>query len=117
MFSLWQKNQCLSILSDSFITHYFKYIAVIPRIRPLKRKEYYHLGWSIMVSNMKSKLLIFLLAVSLVANAYFVLFEEQPSLEKGQVQEMQAQINELQKENENLQAQLKQDNESLKSYS
>ena len=66
---------------------------------------------------MKSKLLIFLLALSLVANAYFILFEEQPSLEKGQVQEMQAQINDLQKENENLQAQLNQDNESLKSYS
>jgi predicted S18 family serine protease len=66
---------------------------------------------------MKSKLLIFLLALSLVANAYFILFEEQPSLEKGQVQEMQEQINDLQKENENLQAQLNQDNESLKSYS
>jgi predicted S18 family serine protease len=70
-----------------------------------------------MVSSMKSKLLIFLLALSLVANAYFILFEEQPSLEKGQVQEMQAQINDLQKKNENLQAQLNQDNESLKSYS
>lgn len=65
---------------------------------------------------MKSKLLIFLLALSLVANAYFVLFEEQPSVEKGQVQNMQDQINELQQENENLQAQLNQDNESLKSY-
>lgn len=70
-----------------------------------------------MVSSMKSKLLIFLLVLSLVANAYFVLFEERPSLEKGQVQDIQAQINELQKENENLQAQLNQDNESLKSYS
>lgn len=69
-----------------------------------------------MVSGMKSKLLIFLLALSLVANAYFVLFEEQPSLEKRQVQNMQSQINELQRENENIQAQLNQDNESLKSY-
>lgn len=34
---------------------------------------------------MKSKLLVFLLAISLVANAYFVLFEEQPSFEEGQV--------------------------------
>jgi predicted S18 family serine protease len=69
-----------------------------------------------MVGSMKSKLLIFLLALSLVANAYFVLFEERPSLEKEQVQEMQTQINNLQKENENLQAQMNQDNESLKSY-
>jgi predicted S18 family serine protease len=69
-----------------------------------------------MVGDMKSKLLVFLLALSLVANAYFVLFEEQPSLEKGQVQEMQAQINSLQKENEDLRAQINQDNESLKSY-
>ena len=66
---------------------------------------------------MKSKLLIFLLALSLVANAYFVLVEEQTSLEKGQAQEMQTRINDLQKENEKLQAQLNQDNESLKSYS
>jgi predicted S18 family serine protease len=69
-----------------------------------------------MVSSMKSKLLILLLALSLVANAYFVLSEEQPSLEKRQVQNMQAQINELQRENENFQEQLNQDNESLKSY-
>jgi predicted S18 family serine protease len=69
-----------------------------------------------MGSSMKSKLLIFLLALSLVANAYFILFEEQPSLEKEQVQNMQAQINELQKENEILRAQINQDNESLKSY-
>lgn len=69
-----------------------------------------------MVSSMKSKLLIFLLALLLIANAYFVLIE-QPAPEKGQVQEMQAQINDLQKENENLQAQLNQDNQSLKSYS
>ena len=65
---------------------------------------------------MKSKLLIFLLVLSLVANAYFVLFEEQPSLEKGQVENMQTRINSLQKENENLQAQVNQNNQSLKSY-
>jgi predicted S18 family serine protease len=66
---------------------------------------------------MKSKLLIFLLVLSLVTNAYFVLSEGQSSVEKSQVQDMQAQINNLQQENENLQAQLNQDNESLKSYS
>ena len=65
---------------------------------------------------MKSKLLVFLLVLSLVANAYFVLFAEQPSLEKGQVEEMQTHINSLQKENENLQAQVNQNNQSLKSY-
>lgn len=70
-----------------------------------------------MFGNMKLKLLTFLLALSLVANAYFViLFEEQPSLNKGQVQEMQTSINNLQKENENLQAQINQDNQSLRSY-
>jgi predicted S18 family serine protease len=61
-------------------------------------------------------LLVFLLVLSLVANAYFVLFAEQPSLEKGQVEEMQTHINSLQKENENLQAQVNQNNQSLKSY-
>jgi predicted S18 family serine protease len=66
---------------------------------------------------MKSNLLTFLLALSLVANAYFViLFEEQPSLNKGQVQVMQTSINNLQKENEALQAQINMDNQSLKSY-
>ena len=34
-----------------------------------------------MAGGMKSKLLVFLLVLSLVANAYFVLFEEQPSFE------------------------------------
>ena len=70
-----------------------------------------------MVSKIKSRFLIFLLVFSLVANAYFILVEEHPSLEKEQVQEMQGQINELQKENENLKEQLNQDNESFKSYS
>ncbi len=65
---------------------------------------------------MKSKLLVFLLILSLVANAYFVFFEEQPSFEGEQVQEMQARINTLQTENENLQAQINQNNESLQSY-
>jgi predicted S18 family serine protease len=65
---------------------------------------------------MKSKLLIFLLALSLVANAYFVLFEEQPSLDKEHVQDMQININNLQKENEDLHAQINQNNQSLQSY-
>jgi len=65
---------------------------------------------------MKSKFLVFLLVISLVANAYFVLFEEQPSLEGGQIQEMQTRINSLETENENLKAQINQNNESLHSY-
>lgn len=69
-----------------------------------------------MVGCMKSKFLVFLLIFSLVANAYFVFFEEQPSFEGEQVQEMQARINTLQTENENLQAQINQNNESLQSY-
>jgi predicted S18 family serine protease len=70
-----------------------------------------------MVGSMKSKLLTFLLALSLVANAYFViLYEEHPSPDNGQVQEMQNTINSLQRENENIKTQLYQDNQSLKSY-
>jgi predicted S18 family serine protease len=70
-----------------------------------------------MVNSLKSKLLTFLLALSLVANAYFVIsFEEQTYNDKGQVQEMQTTLNILQKENENLQAQINQANQSLKSY-
>ena len=65
---------------------------------------------------MKSKLLAFLLAVSLIANAYFVLFEEQPSFDEEQIQEMQDRINFLETENENLEAQLNQSNQSLQSY-
>jgi predicted S18 family serine protease len=65
---------------------------------------------------MKSKLLIFLLAISLVANAYFVMFEEQPSSEEGQIQEMQTRINTLETENKNLKTQINQNNESLQSY-
>jgi len=66
---------------------------------------------------MKSKLLTFLLALSLVANIYFViLFERQPTPDMGQVQEIQTSLNDLQKENENLKAQINQDNQSLKSY-
>lgn len=65
---------------------------------------------------MRSKLLVFLLAISLIANAYFVLFEEQPSFEEEQIQEMQARINTLEKENENYKARINQDNESLQSY-
>jgi predicted S18 family serine protease len=70
-----------------------------------------------MVNSLKSKLLTFLLALSLVANTYFVIsFEEQTYNDKGQVQEMQTTLNNLQKENENLQAQINQANQSLKSY-
>ncbi|MCC4765323.1 ATP-dependent protease [Methanosarcina sp. DH1] len=65
---------------------------------------------------MKSKLLVFLLVISLFANAYFVLFEEQPSFEGKQVQEMQTQINSLETENKNLKTQINQSNESLQSY-
>lgn len=65
---------------------------------------------------MRSKFLILLLVVSLIANAYFVLFEEQPGLEGEQIQKMQDQINNLEVENENLQSQLDQNNESLQSY-
>jgi len=70
-----------------------------------------------MVNSLKSKLLTFLLALSLVANTYFVIsFEEQTYNDKGQVQEMQTTLNNLQKEKENLQAQINQANQSLKSY-
>jgi len=65
---------------------------------------------------MKSKFLVFLLVISLAANAYFVLFEEQPSFEEGQIQEMQTHINSLETENENLKTQINQNNESLQSY-
>lgn len=65
---------------------------------------------------MKSKFLVFLLTISLIANAYFVLFEEQPSFEEGQIQEMQTRINSLETENENLRTQVNQNNESLQSY-
>jgi predicted S18 family serine protease len=65
---------------------------------------------------MKSKLLISLLAISLIANAYFILSEEQPFLEKGQIQEMQTRMNNLQKENEEFKTQINQNNLSLKSY-
>lgn len=43
-----------------------------------------------MVSSVKSKLLVFLLAFSLIVNIYFIfLFEEQPFSEKGQFKELQ----------------------------
>lgn len=65
---------------------------------------------------MKSKILVFLLVLSLLANAYFVWFEEQPVVEGEKVQEIQAHVNSLEAENENLKAQINQNNESLKSY-
>lgn len=64
---------------------------------------------------MKSKLLTFLLVLSLVANAYFVWFQPTPPGSE-QVQEMQASINSLEKENERLETQITQNNQSLQSY-
>jgi ATP-dependent Lon protease len=65
----------------------------------------------------KYKLLTFLLALSLVTNAYFVISSDgMPDLYKGQIEEMLAGISHLHKENENLQAQTNQDNQSLESY-
>jgi ATP-dependent Lon protease len=66
---------------------------------------------------MKSKLLTFLLALSLVANAYFVISSEgMPDLYKGQIEEMLASLNSPHKVNGNLQAQTNQDNRSLNSH-
>ncbi len=66
---------------------------------------------------MKSKLLTFLLALSLVANAYFVISSEgMPTLYKGQIEEMLASLNNPQKVNGNLQAQTNQNNQSLNSH-
>lgn len=64
---------------------------------------------------MKSKLLTFILVLSLVANAYFILFEPAP-VEGEQVQKMQAEINSLETENKRLEMQIVQDNQSLQSY-
>jgi predicted S18 family serine protease len=64
---------------------------------------------------MKSKLLAFILVLSLIANAYLLLFEQAPT-EGEQVQEMQAQINSLETENKRLETQIAQDNKSLQSY-
>jgi predicted S18 family serine protease len=65
---------------------------------------------------MKSKFLVVLLILSLFANAYFVMLEEQPSFEGKKVQEMQSRINSLETENENLKSEINQSNESLQSY-
>lgn len=67
------------------------------------------------INYMKSKLLAFILVLSLTANAYLLLFEQTP-VEGEQVQEMQAQINSLEKENEILETQVSQNNQSLASY-
>ncbi|AAM31609.1 ATP-dependent protease La [Methanosarcina mazei Go1] len=64
---------------------------------------------------MKSKLITVILVLSLFANAYFLLFEQTP-VEGEQVQEMQAQINSLERENEILETQISQNNQSLNSY-
>ena len=65
---------------------------------------------------MESKFFVFLLILSLVANAYFISLEEQPLIEKIQVQEIKIRINNLQKENDGLQAQINQDNKLLQFY-
>ncbi len=65
---------------------------------------------------MKSKLLVLLLAISLVANAYFVMFEEQPSFEEGQLREMQTRISSLEAENKKLKMQINQENKLLQSF-
>lgn len=65
---------------------------------------------------MKSKVLIaFILVLSLIANAYFILFDQAP-VEGAQVQIMQARINSLERENERLETQIAQNNQSLQSY-
>lgn len=64
---------------------------------------------------MKSRLLTFILVLSLIANAYFLLFEQAP-VEGEQVQKMQAQINSLETENKRLETQIAQDNQTLQSY-
>jgi predicted S18 family serine protease len=64
---------------------------------------------------MKSKFLTIILVLSLVLNAYFLLFEQTPD-EGEQVQEMQAQINSLERENKILETQVSQNNQSLQSY-
>lgn len=64
---------------------------------------------------MRSKLLAFILVLSLTANAYLLLFEQTP-VEGEQAQEMQAQIDSLERENEILEMQAAQNNKSLASY-
>lgn len=64
---------------------------------------------------MKSKLLALILVLSLTANAYLLLFEQAP-VEGEQIQEMQAQIDSLERENEALKTQVAQNNQSLESY-
>lgn len=71
------------------------------------------------MSGMGKKILTFILILSLVLNAYFVWFA-QPQPGDGesaeQIREMQENINSLEQENEALQAQIRQDNQSLQSY-
>lgn len=66
---------------------------------------------------MKSKLITFLLALSLVANAFFIVSSEgMPNSYKEQIEEILASVSNPQKVNENLQAQTNQDNQSLNSH-
>lgn len=64
---------------------------------------------------MKSRILAFILVLSLVANAYFILLDESP-VGGAQAQMMQARINSLERENERLEIQTAQNNQSLQSY-
>lgn len=64
---------------------------------------------------MKSKILAFILVLSLFTNAYLLLFEQAP-VEGEQIQEMQAQIDSLERENKVLKTQVVQNNQSLESY-
>jgi predicted S18 family serine protease len=65
---------------------------------------------------MKSKILVFLLIISMVGNAYFILFQQSQALNEGDIQEMQARINSLESKNDALEAKLLQNNQSLQSY-
>lgn len=65
---------------------------------------------------MKSKVLVFLLIISIVGNAYFILFHPSQSLNEKDIQGMQARINSLESKNDALEAKVLQDNQSLQSY-
>ncbi|MCQ1536088.1 ATP-dependent protease [Methanosarcina sp. KYL-1] len=65
---------------------------------------------------MKSKILVLLLILSLAGNAYFIMFQQPQVPGEGDIQEMQARINSLEKENDALEAKVIQNNQSLQSY-
>lgn len=78
-------------------------------------KEEISTSRSKIIHYMKSRLLALILALSLVANAYFVFLYQAP-VEGEQVREMQARINSLEKENQRLETKITQNNQSLQSY-